>query len=530
MALTRAEIVSGLRALGVRPGMVLMVHASLSALGQVEGGAAAVIQALLDAIGPEGTLAMPAFGEPEELFDAATSPATTGAIAEAFRTWPGVRRSLHPTHSVCALGPLAEELVAGHIEETTPFAPGSPWNKIARHPQGYVLLVGVDQNSNVLLHVAEDLVDVPYLATVVADYRDPSTGEIRKKQVCRFPRGHRDFLSLDSLFLDTGAMRQGKVGTAICSLIHAGKALELLILALRRDPTAVLCSNPRCDDCLRHRAAIRRVRLAEEAFTLTAVADDVSRKLQDLPWSLQVLARAGVRDVELGAALMRALVEGGETAQLDAAEALHEAQARLYSVAWSLPAQDWNPTTTANLQPLLDVAQRLGARQIVLSPTAAAADTQVWTENARQFLCELRPAAEAAEVEVLVENVPGTPLSSAAGCAALLESLPEGTAKLALNPAHLAQAGERPVLEAYVKRKLKRYLGQLYVCDGCGPGAPLREDYVPVGQGEGQVKELLSNLRARSFGGTICLRAGWGTGEAVLMTQAAAFWRLLEAL
>ncbi|MCX7599629.1 MAG: AAC(3) family N-acetyltransferase [Armatimonadetes bacterium] len=530
MALTKSDIVAGLREVGVRPGMVLMVHASLSALGRVEGGAVTVIEALIEALSPDGTLAMPAFAEPGEVFDVQTSPTTVGAIAEAFRTWPAVQRSLHPTHSLCALGPMAEELVAGHIQEATPFSHTSPWGKIARHRQGYFLLLGVDQNSNVLLHVAEDVVDAPYLTTVVADYRDPDTGEIRQKQISRFPQGHRDFLSLDSLFLDTGAMRKGKIGNAACSLIHAGKALELLILALRRDATAVLCSNPRCDDCLRHRAAIRRVKLSEECFTLAAVADEVSPGLQDLPWCLEVLARAGVRDVELGPAIMRALLENGEPAQLDVAEALADAQARLLSVAWFVPADDWRADAVTTLEPVLEVAQRLGARKLVLSPTPPATNPEEWSQEARQFLCGLRPAAEAAEVEILVENVPGTPLSTAAACAALFEALPEGTAKLAFNPAHFAQAGERPVLEALVKKKLKRYVGQLYVCDGCGPGAPLREDYVPVGQGEGQVKELISNLRARCFPGSICLRAGWGTGEAVFMAQAAAFWRLLESL
>lgn len=530
MALTKADIVTGLRQVGVRPGMVLIVHASLSALGQVEGGAAAVIEALIEALGPDGTLVMPAFAEPGEVFDVRTSPATTGAIAEAFRTWAGVHRSVHPTHSVCALGPLAEQLCAGHVQEATPFSRSSPWGRIARHPQGYVLLLGVDQSSNVLLHVAEDVIDAPYLGTVVADYRDPDTGEIRQKQLTRFPQGHRDFLALDSLFLETGAMRQGKIGNATCSLIHAGKALDLLILALRRDATAVLCSNPRCDDCLRHRAAIRRVKLAEESFTLAAVADDVSPSLQELPWTLQVLGRAGVRDVELGPAIMTALVQGGESAQLDAAEALADARAGVLSVAWRLPAENWRPSAMTSLEPAIEVAQRLGARKLVLSPGPPAVEAQEWIEEARQFLCELLPAAQAAEVEVLVENVSGTPLASAGACAALFEALPEGAAKLAFNPAHFAQAEERPVLEALVKKKLKRYVGQLYACDGCGPGAPLKEDYVPVGQGEGQVKEIISNLRARSFAGSICLRTGWGTGEAAFMSQAAAFWRLLEAL
>ena len=58
---TRASLADDLRALGVAPGMTLLVHSSLSALGWVSGGPIAVIQALLDALTPDGTLVMSAF-------------------------------------------------------------------------------------------------------------------------------------------------------------------------------------------------------------------------------------------------------------------------------------------------------------------------------------------------------------------------------------------------------------------------------------------------------------------------------------
>src|SRR5689334_15505508 len=56
---TRTMIAEHLRALGVRPGEILLVHSSLSSLGWVCGGPVAVVQGLLDALGPDGTLVVP---------------------------------------------------------------------------------------------------------------------------------------------------------------------------------------------------------------------------------------------------------------------------------------------------------------------------------------------------------------------------------------------------------------------------------------------------------------------------------------
>ncbi|WP_049661293.1 AAC(3) family N-acetyltransferase, partial [Kitasatospora sp. MY 5-36] len=59
--LTTADLVEGWRRVGVREGMALIVHSSLSSLGRVEGGAAAVVAGLREAVGPGGTVAVPAF-------------------------------------------------------------------------------------------------------------------------------------------------------------------------------------------------------------------------------------------------------------------------------------------------------------------------------------------------------------------------------------------------------------------------------------------------------------------------------------
>jgi aminoglycoside 3-N-acetyltransferase len=171
------SLTAELSALGLRPGDIAFVHTSVSALGWVCCGAVTVIQALLAALGPQGTLVMPAhsggLSEPGNwqnppvppdwwpairaimpAFDQRTTPTGgIGATAELFRTWPGVLRSDHPTSSMAALGPHAEELLREHPLDD-PFGDSSPLGRLYGL-RAKVLLLGVGHDSNTSLHLAE---------------------------------------------------------------------------------------------------------------------------------------------------------------------------------------------------------------------------------------------------------------------------------------------------------------------------------------------------------------------------------------
>ncbi|MEV4681905.1 aminoglycoside N(3)-acetyltransferase [Streptomyces kurssanovii] len=169
-------LVDEFRALGVRRGTVVVVHASLSRLGHVEGGAPAVVAALRSALGPEGTLAVPAFtpSVADPCPDAAHldaeaaaarervplfrpgMPTEMGAIPNAVLALPGRLRSAHPQVSVAAIGPDAERVTAvqtlGHaVGGSSPFA-------ALLALDARILLLGVGHNRNSFLHHAEGLV------------------------------------------------------------------------------------------------------------------------------------------------------------------------------------------------------------------------------------------------------------------------------------------------------------------------------------------------------------------------------------
>lgn len=166
---TPTELGEFLQSLGVRPGMVLFVHSAFSRLGYFTSGAIGFVQLLKELVGPKGMIVMPAFAfngsmadyvAMQPSFDVRRTPSSSGYLTEVFRTQPGVRRSLHPTHSVCALGACAPEFVSGHESCITPCGAQSPFGKLSALG-AYVLRVGT--GSLTLHHHVQELADYPNL-------------------------------------------------------------------------------------------------------------------------------------------------------------------------------------------------------------------------------------------------------------------------------------------------------------------------------------------------------------------------------
>jgi len=147
---------------GIEAGDTICVHGSLSQIGNVRGGGAAVIRALQAAVSPRGTLLMPAYGSADQVFadaspevDLRTAASMTGALTEIFRASDGVRRSSHPFSSVCAWGTQADFVIGGHADDPRICHPGSP---LARLHQlgGKVMGIGITLGPVSFYHVVED--------------------------------------------------------------------------------------------------------------------------------------------------------------------------------------------------------------------------------------------------------------------------------------------------------------------------------------------------------------------------------------
>jgi len=166
--LTVEDIRRGLEALGVERGQRIMVHSSLRSFGWVEGGAETVIRALMEAIGPEGTLLMPSFnhagifreGGPG-IYDPLVTPTSNGRIPDTFWRLPGVFRSLNPTHPFAAWGRDAERYTKNH-HLTLTMGEDSPLGLLAREG-GYQLNLGTTHATTTAKHLAETMRRVPCL-------------------------------------------------------------------------------------------------------------------------------------------------------------------------------------------------------------------------------------------------------------------------------------------------------------------------------------------------------------------------------
>lgn len=257
---TIERLVHDLRQLGINPGEMLAVHASMKKIGgHIEGGPASVIHALLEVIGEEGTLVIPVFNHPADVIDLRTAPSRLGIISETFRQWPGVRRSNNATHSVAACGRDAEAIISAH-ENCAALDVDSPLHKVAQRG-GKILHLGTDLSSCSLVHVAESMVDVPYQRIAYPGYdRDiPYTGTDGVERVQLFNKSPGDsdaFPDLAELAAVQAICVSGKIGHAHSYLFEAQGLLTAAVNVLKQDPQALLCHRAACKVCGQRRALL----------------------------------------------------------------------------------------------------------------------------------------------------------------------------------------------------------------------------------------------------------------------------------
>ena len=170
-------------------------------------------------------------------------------ISDRVRQRPDALRSLHPVHSVAAIGLQARNITEGHEHCPTGCGEGTPYMKVAELG-GKVMLLGVDMDRNTMMHTLEELADVRYLLTL--DIPAPLYPHYHGKgsfTLKKFPPGHRDYLSITPLLRREGVMIEGKIGDAVTKVIDAQGLLRVALPILRENPLHFICENEHCNFC-----------------------------------------------------------------------------------------------------------------------------------------------------------------------------------------------------------------------------------------------------------------------------------------
>lgn len=243
---SREQLVDHLRALGVPTGAVLIVHTAFSRIRPVAGGPLGFIDALREAIGPDGTLVMPSFADDDDhVFDPRTSPCRgMGVVADTFRQQPGVLRTDSP-HAFAAVGPHAAALTRPQPVDV-PHGPDSPVGR-ARELDALVLLAGVGHDANTTLHLAEHLAGVRY--------RLPSSALVLQEgRPVRVEYGEPDhccqgFAKMDGWLEAAGLQRRGPLGHGEARLMRSRDVVEVAVARLREQETVFLHPRGACEEC-----------------------------------------------------------------------------------------------------------------------------------------------------------------------------------------------------------------------------------------------------------------------------------------
>jgi aminoglycoside 3-N-acetyltransferase len=251
-AVTPTSLAGDLKSLGLNPGETVIVHSALSQLGWVAGGAHAVVLALMDVLGPSGTLMMPTHSgqltspanwrnppvpehwwatirEEIPAFDPHLTPTRQmGAVVDCFRGMPRVERSNHPHVSFAAIGPATRMLLGDH-QLGDGFGESSPIGQLYAL-DGQVLLLGVGHGNNTSLHLAEYRANWSTKGRIREGAPIIDNGARRWVEFDELAWNDDDFVRLgDDFAVATGKERRGAAGWGEARLMQSRDVIDYAV-------------------------------------------------------------------------------------------------------------------------------------------------------------------------------------------------------------------------------------------------------------------------------------------------------------
>jgi aminoglycoside 3-N-acetyltransferase len=267
---TLKQLVEDLKEIGLPARSAVLVHASLEAIGPIEGGAETLLAAFRAVLGPEGTLLIPTFAsaravvpdpnvlpEPERPFGSvgdilpqakpnvmADSPHASAGFAAAVRDQPDAFHSDHPAFSFAAIGKEAEALTAD-VPMHYPLGSDGPLARLHQR-NGWILLIGVGHAANSSLHLAEIWANTPYIHRTMPI----TTANGVETTMLGSPDCSRGFTKIESLLRQSRILRRAYIGNAESQLMRQQQTVSMAVAMLQGNPAVLLCDDESCRACI----------------------------------------------------------------------------------------------------------------------------------------------------------------------------------------------------------------------------------------------------------------------------------------
>ena len=236
---TKEQLKEQIRQMGVQPDDIVLIHTSMKASGEVEGGADTVIDAFIECL-PDGLFLVPTHtwavvGKDQPVYDVRSTVPNIGALPRvaAFRK-DGIR-SLHVTHSIWAHGKGAEEFIKGEENAETPCPVGFAWSRLAT-VKAKILLLGVNHSRDTFIHSIDELANVPdriqpepYEVTCIDWNGNAIKHPMRPHYCTKTDDISGYFINFEKALISQGAQKSGQLGNAEVRIIDAQKCQDVIM-------------------------------------------------------------------------------------------------------------------------------------------------------------------------------------------------------------------------------------------------------------------------------------------------------------
>lgn len=250
---SKQSLLEQIKVLGIKPQDTLLIHSSMKAIGEVDGGADTVLDAFSEYLAP-GLLVLPThtwrqINAEYNVFDVVNEPSCVGILTNLFRQRPGVVRSWHPTHSVAALGADALEFISGEENMDSPCPRNGCWGKLYDR-RAKILFLGANINRNTIIHGVEEWANIPN--RVSSWYQDLKIRTPDGRMIHRPMRRHespipdvsKNYGKLEAPLFAKNIAARGKIGDAESILVEVVPMVDLTMEFLRRNPDLFLDNEP----------------------------------------------------------------------------------------------------------------------------------------------------------------------------------------------------------------------------------------------------------------------------------------------